>query len=54
LHFVAFAGWNALGSKWFGYPTLSLNRLSAPSEELDSVTDGAGSGMLDPANFIKQ
>ncbi len=52
--FVAFAGWDASGSKWFGYPTFWLNRLGAPSEELDLVPDGVGSGMLDLANFVKQ
>src|SRR5262249_48811598 len=31
--FVAFAGWDAAGAKWFGYPTFWLNRLRVPEEE---------------------
>lgn len=30
--FVAFAGWDALGAKWFGFPTAWINRLRAPQE----------------------
>ena len=32
--FVAFAGWDAAGAGWFGYPTVWMNRASAPAEEL--------------------
>ena len=32
--FVAFAGWDAAGAAWFGYPTVWMNRLSAPADEL--------------------
>jgi 2-haloacid dehalogenase len=31
--FVAFAGWDAAGAKWFGYRTYWANRLGSPPEE---------------------
>ena len=34
--FVAFAGWDVVGASWFGYPTIWMNRLSAPPEQLDA------------------
>jgi 2-haloacid dehalogenase len=45
--FAAFAGWDASGAKWFGYPTFWVNRPNAPVEELGAVADGVGSGMGD-------
>ena len=35
--FVAFAGWDAAGATWFGYPTVWMNRASAPVEELSAT-----------------
>jgi len=52
--FVAFAGWDASGSKWFGYPTFWVNRLGAQTEELNVIPDGIGKSMTDLVNFIKQ
>jgi 2-haloacid dehalogenase len=49
--FVAFAGWDASGSKWFGYPTFWVNRLSNPTEELNAVPDGIGKSMTDLVSF---
>jgi 2-haloacid dehalogenase len=43
--FVAFAGWDAAGSKAFGFPTFWLNRLGAPAEELGARPDGVGRDM---------
>lgn len=40
--FVAFAGWDAAGAKWFGYPTFWVNRAGSPPEELGEQPDGAG------------
>jgi len=34
--FAAFAGWDASGATWFGYPTIWLNRLDQPTENLDT------------------
>ena len=33
--FAAFAGWDASGAKWFGYPTFWVNRLGGTPERLD-------------------
>ena len=40
--FVSFAGWDASGAKWFGYPTVWVNRLNAPAEELGVMPDAVG------------
>lgn len=37
--FVAFGGWDALGARWFGYPTAWINRLGVAAETLDPVPD---------------
>jgi 2-haloacid dehalogenase len=40
--FVAFAGWDAAGAEWFGYPTYWVNRLGSPREELGVSPDAEG------------
>jgi 2-haloacid dehalogenase len=35
--FVAFAGWDAAGASWFGYPTAWVNRSSASDESLGAT-----------------
>ena len=50
--FAAFAGWDAAGARWFGYPTFWVNRLNAPVEELGVMPDGVGSGLGDLVKFI--
>ena len=50
--FAAFAGWDAAGARWFGYPTFWVNRLNAPVEELNVVPDGIGSGLGDLVKFV--
>jgi 2-haloacid dehalogenase len=39
--FAAFAGWDAAGAKLFGYPTLWVNRLGAPADELGAPAPDA-------------
>ena len=51
--FAAFAGWDAAGAKWFGYPTFWVNRQNAPLEELDVAPDGIGTDMMGLVNFVK-
>jgi len=34
--FAAFGAWDAAGAKWFGYPTVWVNRGGVPAEELDA------------------
>jgi 2-haloacid dehalogenase len=50
--FAAFAGWDAVGAKWFGYPTFWVNRAQAVAEELDVLPDGAGKDLNDLAAFV--
>jgi 2-haloacid dehalogenase len=50
--FAAFAGWDAAGAKWFGYPTFWVNRLNLPVEELGVAPDGIGSGLGDLVEFV--
>ncbi|MEZ6188633.1 MAG: hypothetical protein R3F62_26970 [Planctomycetota bacterium] len=39
--FAAFAGWDAAGASWFGFPTVWINRLGFPAEELGAdVVEG--------------
>jgi 2-haloacid dehalogenase len=52
--FVASAGWDAAGAKWFGYPTYWVNRTSAPQEELDAAPDGVGRDMRDLVAFASR
>jgi 2-haloacid dehalogenase len=37
--FAAFAGWDASGAKWFGFPTVWVNRLNSAIEELNVSPD---------------
>jgi len=37
--FAAFAGWDAAGAKWFGFPTVWVNRLNSSAEQLAAAPD---------------
>lgn len=50
--FAAFAGWDVVGAKWFGYPTYWVNRASAPLEELDAKADATSNNLIDMVRFI--
>jgi 2-haloacid dehalogenase len=50
--FVAFAGWDVAGAKWFGYPTYWVNRLQSLPEELNVAPDGSGKSMSDLISFL--
>ena len=50
--FTAFAGWDAAGAKWFGYPTVWVNRLQAAAEELDAPPDQTGPDLQALISFI--
>lgn len=48
--FAAFGGWDAAGAKAFGYPTIWVNRLNQPAEELGIHPDRVSrdlSGLLE-------
>jgi 2-haloacid dehalogenase len=51
--FAAFAGWDAVGAKWFGYPTFWVNRANAAAEEFGPVPDGTGKDLNDLAKFVQ-
>lgn len=50
--FAAFAGWDAAGAKWFGYPTFWVNRLGFPTEELGFAPDAVGKDLADLVSFM--
>lgn len=47
--FAAFASWDAAGAKWFGYPTVWINRAGAPPEELSVSPDVMAPNLSAPA-----
>ena len=51
--FAAFGGWDAIGAKWFGYPTFWVNRAHAATEQLGVVPDGVGSDLNDLATIVQ-
>src|SRR5688572_9347816 len=53
LLFVAFAGWDAAGAKWFGYPTFWVNRLNSPLERLGFFPDAVGKDLNDLIDFVR-
>lgn len=50
--FAAFAGWDAVGAKRFGYPTFWVNRMQAPPEELGVRPDASGHSLADLVTFV--
>lgn len=52
--FVAHAGWDAAGARLFGYPTLWINRMHAPVEELDVAPDATGASLDDLIKFVQR
>ena len=52
--FVAFAGWDVAGAKWFGYPTFWVNRLNVPLEEFGVVPDATGGTLAELVAFLNR
>jgi 2-haloacid dehalogenase len=52
--FAAFAGWDAAGAEWFGYPTFWVNRLGDKFEGLDAQKTATGQGLSDLVRFIDE
>ena len=52
--FAAFAGWDAAGAKWFGYPTFWVNRLDQPREILGLPPDASGHGLADLVAYVRR
>ncbi|MET0232044.1 MAG: haloacid dehalogenase type II [Rhodanobacteraceae bacterium] len=51
--FAAFAGWDAAGAKWFGFPTYWVNRTGA-RPEFAIRTDGEGADLRALARFVRE
>jgi 2-haloacid dehalogenase len=51
--FAAFAGWDAAGATWFGYPTFWVNRAHAVPEQLGATPEGEGKDLNDLATFLQ-
>jgi len=52
--FVAFAGWDVAGAKWFGYPTFWVNRAGATLEQLGEIPDGQSQGLAGLVQFVRE
>jgi 2-haloacid dehalogenase len=52
--FVAFAGWDAAGAKWFGYPTLWANRRQQPVAEMGVLPDAESEDLSGVAKFVRR
>jgi 2-haloacid dehalogenase len=50
--FVAFAGWDAIGAKSFGYPSYWANRMMAPPEQLGAIPDYVSANLQDVVPYI--
>lgn len=50
--FVAHAGWDVAGAKWFGLPTYWVNRLALPAEQLGVAADGMGRNLNDLVSWV--
>jgi 2-haloacid dehalogenase len=51
--FVAFAGWDVAGARWFGYPTFWVNRLQLPAEALGVAPDAVGRDLTEVVCFVQ-
>ncbi len=51
--FAAFGGWDAAGAKWFGYPTVWVNRSGQPPEGLGVAPDATGRDMAALVEFVR-
>ena len=50
--FAAFSSWDAIGAKWFGYPTVWINRLNFTPETLGPQPDRTGVDMSVLNEFV--
>jgi len=51
--FAAFGAWDAAGAKWFGYPTVWVNRGGVPGEELDAQPDAIAKDLSGLIQFVE-
>jgi 2-haloacid dehalogenase len=50
--FAAFGGWDAVGAKWFGYPTVWVNRTKVNLERLDAQPDAIVTNLKGVLDFV--
>ncbi|HJW08065.1 MAG TPA: haloacid dehalogenase type II [Holophagaceae bacterium] len=50
--FAASAGWDVAGAAWFGYPTIWINRMDQPAEELGVAPAATGRDLRDLVAFV--
>lgn len=50
--FAASSGWDATGAKWFGYPTVWVNRMKQGVEELSATPDLVAPDLKGLAEFV--
>ena len=50
--FAAFGGWDAAGAKWFGYPTVWVNRANIAVEELGVKPDAVSTDISALVKFV--
>jgi 2-haloacid dehalogenase len=51
--FVAFAGWDAAGAKWFGYPTFWVNRRHQLAPEMGVLPDVQADDLSGLVKFVR-
>jgi 2-haloacid dehalogenase len=51
--FVAFAGWDAAGSKWFGYPTYWANRRRQSAAEMGVAPNQTANDLSGLMTFVQ-
>jgi 2-haloacid dehalogenase len=51
--FAPFAGWDAAGAKWFGYPTFWVNRMNVPGEVVGVEPDAMGPDLTSLLDFVR-
>jgi 2-haloacid dehalogenase len=52
--FAAFGAWDAAGAKWFGYPTVWVNRGGVPAEELGAQPDVTAKDLSGLIKFVEK
>lgn len=50
--FVASASWDAAGAKWFGYPTIWIDRMGVTPENVGVLPDATGKTLADLVDFV--
>jgi 2-haloacid dehalogenase len=52
--FAAFAGWDAAGASWYGFPTAWVNRLGQPPEAIGALKVRSGHDLAVVADLVRE